>query len=118
MNYYAFDPIPGGCKQGDIVLVEELDKKMTRDITHKILRIVYPLGDMIDPVTGKRIVRTMYREDKERINKLWGENPDYKFDYHKAPRRGWQEGKKDWTHKKPYRKFHEFTDRDQTEAEW
>ncbi|OXA43594.1 hypothetical protein Fcan01_21416 [Folsomia candida] len=117
ISYYAHDTT-GKCKEGDIVLVEELPQRLTRDITHQIKRIVYPFGDMVDPVTGKKCYRTQYRDDVKRINELWGVNPGLKYDYDKAPPRGWQEGRKDWTHKKGYRKFHEFTDRDQPEASW
>jgi len=118
VTFYAHDTTGGKVKQGDIVLVEELPQQMTRDITHEIKKIVYPYGDMTDPVTGKKCVSTVYREDMKRISQLYGENPKLTFDYDTAPPRGWQEGRKDFTHKKGYRKFHEFTDRDQTEAEW
>lgn len=65
VSYYAHDPT-GAAKQGDIVLVEELERRKTRDITHNILKIVYPLGDTVDPITGKKCIRTEYRDDIQR----------------------------------------------------
>lgn len=38
------------------------------------------------------------------------------FDYDKAPPRGWQEDKKDFTHRESYIKYHEFDDDDQPYA--
>jgi len=98
-------------------LIEELPKRMTREITHKILKIVYPLGDVTDPISGRKCVGGEFRDDMKRKDELWGVNPNA-FDYDKAPPRGWQEGRKDWSHKKAHRKIHEFTDRDITEQEW
>jgi small subunit ribosomal protein S17 len=105
------------CKSGDIVLIEEMSKQLTRDITHDILKVVYPLGDVTDPITGKKCEGGQYREDRERLDRLWGKNENA-FDYEKAPARGWQEGKKDWSHKPAQRKFHEFTDKETTEHEY
>lgn len=85
--------------------------RITRDITHKILRIVYPMGDVTDPISGKKCMGPSFREDEDRNDRLWGKNENA-FDYEKAPPRGWQEGRKDWSHKPGQRKFHEFPDRD------
>jgi len=114
--YIAHDP-NNQCRSGDIVLIEELPKKLTRDITHEILKVVYPLGDITDPLTGKKCEGGVYREDKERMEKLWG-TVEGGFKYDQAPERGWQEGRKDWSHKPAQRKFHEFTDRDTTEMDY
>lgn len=104
------------CKTGDFVLIEQLPEPMTRDITHKVLQVVYPCGDVTDPITGKKCVATEYREEMEWKDQLWGKNPKA-FNYDKAPPRGWQEGRKDWSHKPAFRKWHEFLDKDQTEAD-
>lgn len=34
---------------------------MTRLITHKVIEVVYPLGDITDPLTGKKVVSGKYR---------------------------------------------------------
>lgn len=52
---YAHDP-DHLCKSGDIVLIEELPEKLTLLITHKVNKVVYPLGDITDPITGKKVV--------------------------------------------------------------
>lgn len=115
-TYFAYDP-EKTTKTGDVVLIEEFPKRITRDITHKVLKVVYPMGDVIDPITGKKCMGAAFREDEEKKDRLWGKNENA-FDYDSAPPRGWQEGKKDWSHKPAHRKFHEFNDRDTTHMEW
>uniref|UniRef100_A0A023F7Z1 Putative mitochondrial ribosomal protein s17 n=1 Tax=Triatoma infestans TaxID=30076 RepID=A0A023F7Z1_TRIIF len=106
MSYvYALDP-EKKCKTGDIVLIEELPQKITKLITHQVKEIVFPLGDIVDPLTGKKVVVADFREDIEEKKKLYGENSNA-FKYEKAPPRGWQEGVKDFTDKDTYYKYHE-----------
>lgn len=57
--YYAFDP-DKRCKDGDIVLIKELKEKKTTLITHELVKIIYPLGDMICPLSGKATVNLSY----------------------------------------------------------
>lgn len=85
---------------------------MTRLITHRVKKIVYPLGDITDPITGKKVSGTEYRDEIEAISKAYGKLPTA-FDYSKAPPRGWQEDKKDFTHVETYVKYHEFDNDDQ-----
>ncbi|XP_026682829.1 28S ribosomal protein S17, mitochondrial isoform X2 [Diaphorina citri] len=119
---YAHDP-DKICKTGDIVLIEELPQKLTTLITHKVNKVVYPLGDITDPITGKKVVglrvdlgKVAYRDFYKELYELYGKNPQRKFDYKKAPRRGWQEDKKDFTHRESYIRYHEFDDDDQPYA--
>lgn len=49
------------CKVGDTVLVKPLVERLTRLITHEVLEVIYPLGDIVDPVTGKKVVMSRYR---------------------------------------------------------
>lgn len=58
--YYAYDP-GKICKTGDMVLIQQLPEKLTRLITHKVLEVVYPCGDITDPITGKEVVVGKYR---------------------------------------------------------
>ncbi|XP_063830401.1 small ribosomal subunit protein uS17m [Ostrinia nubilalis] len=108
--YYCHDPSKV-CKTGDIVLIQALPQKLTKLITHEVKEVVYPLGDVTDPVTGKKVAKERYRDDLEIENKIYGE-VDTAFDYNKAPPRGWQEGKKDFTAKPTYTKFHVFDEND------
>lgn len=108
-NFYAHDP-DKQCKVGDIVLIKVLPEKMTRFITHSLVKVVYPFGDVTDPITGKKCVVSSYRENIDKRNEMFGmaEEGASNFDYEEAPERGWQEGKKDFTHKVGYKKWHEF----------
>lgn len=98
-----------------MVLIEELPQKMTRLVTHKVREVIYPLGDMVDPITGKKVVVGKYRDEIDAVSKVYGKN-ESAFDYDKAPPRGWQEDKKDYTHRETYIKYHEFKDEDQPYA--
>lgn len=49
------------CKPGDIVLIQELPKKLTPEIAHTVLDVIFPLGDVTDPITGKKVVAGLYR---------------------------------------------------------
>jgi len=92
------------CKSGDVVLIKELPEKLTKLITHSIEEIVFPLGDVTDPITGKKCVVGKYRDQIEEANKLFGKSPNA-FDYEKAPKRGSQEGKRDFSHGPVYIKY-------------
>ena len=43
------------------MLIERLPSKLTKHITHKVNRVVYPFGDITDPITGKKVVVGKYR---------------------------------------------------------
>lgn len=64
------------------------------------------MGDMTCPLTGKKIVASRYRDNIHEVNKIYGVRPGA-FDYDKAPPRGWQEDKKDFTHHETYIKYHD-----------
>ena len=57
---YAHDP-DKKCQPGDVVLIEALPSKMTKQITHKVKHVVYPYGDITDPISGKKVVVGKYR---------------------------------------------------------
>jgi len=111
---YANDP-KKLCKVGDVILIKMLPEKLTRLITHEVVEVVYPLGDVVDPVTGKKVVASRYRQDIEDEEKLYGKK-DSAFDYSKAPRRGRLEGIRDFTHKKMYLKYYEDSNDPQPDA--
>lgn len=52
-----------------------------------------------------------FRVDLEKIEEAFGKLPTA-FDYKKAPPRGWQEGKRDFSDKETYVKYHEFPEDD------
>ncbi|KAG6797171.1 28S ribosomal protein S17, mitochondrial [Apis mellifera caucasica] len=100
---YAHDP-EKLCKTGDTVLIQNLPKKLTRIITHKVIEVIYPLGDITDPITGKKVVAGQYRDDIEDNAKLFGELKS-KYKYDELSKRGSMENKKDFTSKKTYMKY-------------
>lgn len=102
---YAHDP-NNKCKSGDLVLIEKLPEKLTRLITHKVKEVIYPMGDITDPLTGKKVVVGDFREHLDAVADLYGKNAKA-FKYEEAPPRGWQENKKDFTHVETYIKYHD-----------
>lgn len=88
------------------MLVKELPKRLTTLITHEVSKVVYPLGDVTDPITGKKVVVGKYRDEIEEKNRLFGKSPNA-FDYDEAPPRGRLEGTKDLTDKEIYIKYHD-----------
>ncbi|XP_018011568.1 uncharacterized protein LOC108668827 [Hyalella azteca] len=97
-------------RTGDVVLLRKLRQPLSLEKRHEIIKVVYPLGDITDPLTGKKCVLAKYRSDVQLIDDFYGRAPDAPegFDYDKAPDRGWQQGKKDWSHKEGYKRWHEF----------
>lgn len=79
---------------------------MTTLITHSVEKIVYPLGDITDPITGKKCVAGKYRDEIEERNKLFGKK-ETAYDYEKEPPRGRLEGTRDLTDKPIYIKYHD-----------
>ncbi|VVC44363.1 Ribosomal protein S17/S11,Nucleic acid-binding, OB-fold [Cinara cedri] len=108
--YYAHDP-EQQCKSGDVVLIKELPEKLTIHITHEVLKVIYPLGDITDPITNKKVAAlrcgtVCYRDDIEEVDQIYGQTKE-RFNYKNAPARGWQEDKKDFSHKDSYIKYQE-----------
>lgn len=58
--FYAYDP-QKLCKTGDMILIKRLPNVIKRVLTHEVLEVVYPLGDVVDPVTGEKCVNLMPR---------------------------------------------------------
>uniref|UniRef100_T1IZ82 28S ribosomal protein S17, mitochondrial n=1 Tax=Strigamia maritima TaxID=126957 RepID=T1IZ82_STRMM len=54
------------CKLGDIVLIKQLAQQWTKEITHEVVKVVFPLGDVIDPLTGKKSIGPIYEEHLDR----------------------------------------------------
>nr|CAG4645894.1 EOG090X0GMQ [Lynceus sp. MCZ IZ 141354] len=106
-TYYAKN-VENTCNPGDVVLIQQLPQRMTKYVTHEIKKIVYPLGDVTDPITGKKAVGHEYREDMDFRNQLYGRRAPGGFDYSKAPARGSQKEKLDFTYKDVYQKYHVF----------
>ncbi|XP_076245043.1 mitochondrial ribosomal protein S17 [Calliopsis andreniformis] len=106
--FYADDP-EKRCKTGDIVLIQNLPEKLTRVITHKVVDVIYPLGDITDPITGKKVVAGKYREHISKDVELLGEL-ESTFKYSEAPPRGKTRGVRDFSDKEIYVKYNDHPD--------
>lgn len=125
------------CKSGDTVLMRRLedaaetsesaflqylaerqfwkedDKKKPRAVTFEVLEVIYHLGEVVDPLTQKPVVAEKYVDQIEREGKLYGKYPQATpFEYSKAPPRGGQEGVRDFTGRRTYKKWHTFKKND------
>ncbi|XP_013781577.1 28S ribosomal protein S17, mitochondrial-like [Limulus polyphemus] len=76
-DFYAYDP-EEKCKPGDYVLIRELSEPISLKVKHKVEKIVYELGNIIDPITGQRCFGKEFIEDIDRESELFGLDPPYK----------------------------------------
>jgi len=51
---------------GDLVLVKKLDEPLIKDVNHFVAEHVFPMGNVIDPVTGRRCRGTEYLDEVNR----------------------------------------------------
>lgn len=58
------------CKIGDMVLIRQLPSRLTVDITHAVEKVVYRLGEVIDPLTDKPVSAVRYKEHLEEIRAI------------------------------------------------
>lgn len=108
-NYVIELPANSHSLTGDYsinVSVKELPERLTKQITHSIEKIVFKLGDIQDPISGKSVVNSLYRDEIAASNEAIGKS-ESGFDYEKAPPRGRLEGIRDFTDQETYIKWHE-----------
>ncbi|XP_014667378.1 PREDICTED: 28S ribosomal protein S17, mitochondrial-like [Priapulus caudatus] len=55
-------------KIGDVVLIRQLSERITLDVTHIVEKVVYPLGAVTDPITGKPVAAGRFKEHQEEIS--------------------------------------------------
>lgn len=60
-TYFAHDPLQQ-CAVGDIVLLKALPERRTKNVKHELAEIVFKVGNVIDPVTGKACAGTRFLE--------------------------------------------------------
>uniref|UniRef100_A0A8C8VFP8 Small ribosomal subunit protein uS17m n=1 Tax=Pelusios castaneus TaxID=367368 RepID=A0A8C8VFP8_9SAUR len=58
-TYFAHDPLQQ-CTIGDIVLLKALPKARSKHVKHELSEIVFKVGNVIDPVTGKACAGTRF----------------------------------------------------------
>ncbi|XP_054714368.1 28S ribosomal protein S17, mitochondrial-like [Uloborus diversus] len=78
-QYYAYDKTKE-CKEGDYVIIKEYPESPEKKVTHTVEKVVYKLGHLIDPVTGKRTSGTEYIEDIQRLSELFGRKVPYEYE--------------------------------------
>ena len=68
------DPEEKG-KQGDWVLIRKLPQPLSLQVKHQLIKVVYPNGEMVDPVTGRKCIGTDFVDDIDYDSKLFGWKP-------------------------------------------
>lgn len=64
-NYWAADP-ELKCSVGDLVLLQNLSQPQSDRIKHRVHEIVFPVGNIVDPVTGRRCRGPDYLDEVNR----------------------------------------------------
>lgn len=60
-TYFAHDALEQ-CTVGDVVLLKALPEKRSKHVKHELADIVYKVGQVVDPLTGKRVAGKQYLE--------------------------------------------------------
>ncbi|KAM9348582.1 small ribosomal subunit protein uS17m [Symphorus nematophorus] len=60
-TYFAHDALRQ-CTVGDIVLLKALPEARSKHVKHELAEIVYKVGRVVDPLTGKRVAGTEFVE--------------------------------------------------------
>lgn len=60
-TYFAHDALQQ-CTVGDIVLLKALPEARSKHVKHELSEIVYKVGRVVDPVTGKSVAGTEFLE--------------------------------------------------------
>ncbi|XP_028662660.1 28S ribosomal protein S17, mitochondrial [Erpetoichthys calabaricus] len=60
-TYFAHDALEQ-CTVGDIVLLKALPERRSKHVKHELTEIVFKVGNVIDPLTGKKVAGTKFIE--------------------------------------------------------
>ncbi|XP_051256738.1 28S ribosomal protein S17, mitochondrial [Dicentrarchus labrax] len=60
-TYFAHDALQQ-CTVGDVVLLKALPQARSKHVKHELSEIVYKVGQVVDPLTGKRVAGAEYVE--------------------------------------------------------
>uniref|UniRef100_A0AAV2J864 Small ribosomal subunit protein uS17m n=1 Tax=Knipowitschia caucasica TaxID=637954 RepID=A0AAV2J864_KNICA len=63
-TYFAHDALEQ-CTVGDIVLLKALPEPRSKHVKHELAEIVYKVGRVVDPLTGKRVAGVEFVEPTE-----------------------------------------------------
>ncbi|CAM1310128.1 MRPS17 (predicted) [Pycnogonum litorale] len=70
-TYYAHDPMEK-CKPGDVVLIKALPERLSKDVGHEVKEIVFPRGNITDPISRQKSIGTSFVKDINEINVGFG----------------------------------------------
>lgn len=57
----------GECKPGDWCLVRELPQRVSLHIKHRVEKVVYKSGQIVDPLTNQQSYGYLYKNDYDRL---------------------------------------------------
>lgn len=60
-TYFAHDALEQ-CTVGDVVLLKALPERRTKHVRHELAEIVFKVGAVVDPLTGKKVAGSQYLE--------------------------------------------------------
>ncbi|XP_055036739.1 small ribosomal subunit protein uS17m [Misgurnus anguillicaudatus] len=60
-TYFAHDALEQ-CAIGDVVLLKALPERRSKHVKHELSEIVYKVGQVVDPLTGKRVAGRQFLE--------------------------------------------------------
>ncbi|KAG7321263.1 hypothetical protein KOW79_015678 [Hemibagrus wyckioides] len=60
-TYFAHDALEQ-CTVGDIVLLKALPERRTKHVRHELAEVVFKVGAVVDPLTGKKVAGPTYLE--------------------------------------------------------
>lgn len=66
-TYFAHDA-EEKCTVGDIVLLKALPERRSKHVTHELSDIIFKVGRVVDPLTGKLCAGSVFLESLEDIN--------------------------------------------------
>ncbi|XP_053313319.1 28S ribosomal protein S17, mitochondrial [Spea bombifrons] len=66
-TYFAHDALEQ-CTLGDIVLLKALPERRSKHVKHELAEIVYKVGRVVDPLTGKLCAGTEFLESPTEVN--------------------------------------------------
>ncbi|XP_030042098.1 small ribosomal subunit protein uS17m [Microcaecilia unicolor] len=61
-TYFAHDALEQ-CTVGDVVLLKALPERRSKHVKHELAEIVYKVGNVIDPITGKPCAGSKLRDE-------------------------------------------------------
>lgn len=65
-EFWAAETPEVPCKVGDIVKIEELSDRVTPTVTHQVCEHVFKIGEVVDPVTGRKCRATSFIDESMR----------------------------------------------------